>query len=102
MVGLLITEKFAETKDGLPMEFATFEDQTALYDATLFPKVYRRCCHLLFPNRPYVLFGVVEEKFGVTTLTIEELQPLGRPREPLVLRNGGSGHRNGGRGDGDW
>ena len=102
MLGWLITEKFAETKDGLPMEFATFEDQTALYDATLFPEVYRRCCHLLFPNRPYVLFGVVEEQFGVTTLTIEELQPLGRPREPLVLRNGGSGHRNAGRGDGDW
>ena len=36
MIGWLITEKFAETKDGLPMEFATFEDETALYDATLF------------------------------------------------------------------
>lgn len=90
MLGCLITEKFAETKDGLPMEFATFEDQTALYDATLFPKVYRRCCHLLFPNRPYVLFGVVEEQFGVATLTIEELQPLGRLREPPFLRNGRS------------
>jgi DNA polymerase III, alpha subunit len=33
MIGWLITEKFAETKDGLPMEFATFEDETALYDA---------------------------------------------------------------------
>ena len=70
------------------MEFATFEDQTALYDATLFPEVYRRCCHLLFPNRPYVLFGVVEEQFGVATLTVEDLQPLGRLREPPFLRSG--------------
>jgi error-prone DNA polymerase len=97
MLGWLITEKFAETKDGLPMEFATFEDQTALYDATLFPAVYRRCCHLLFPNRPYALFGVVEEQFGVATLTIEELHPLGRPREPLVLRNGRDCHGEAGR-----
>ncbi|MGE3152871.1 MAG: DNA polymerase III subunit alpha [Nitrospiraceae bacterium] len=85
MVGLLITEKFAETKNGLPMEFATFEDQTALYDATLFPQVYRRCCHLLFPNHPYVVCGVVEEQFGVVTLTVKDLEPLGRPSGTTVM-----------------
>lgn len=74
MVGWLITEKFAETKDGLPMEFATFEDETALYDATIFPEVYRRCCHLLTPHRPYVLRGLIEESFGVVTLTVTDLQ----------------------------
>jgi error-prone DNA polymerase len=87
MIGLLITEKFAETKDGLPMEFVTFEDQTALYDATLFPEVYRRYCHLLFPNHPYVLCGVVEEQFGVATLTVKDLQPLGQPRGTTVRRS---------------
>ena len=87
MMGWLITEKFTETKHGLPMEFATFEDQTVLYDATLFPEVYRRCCPLLFANRPYVLRGVVEEQFGVVTLTVEDLQPLARPREATALRN---------------
>jgi error-prone DNA polymerase len=77
MIGWLITEKFAETKDGLPMEFATFEDQTALYDATIFPEVYRRCCHLLAPDRPYVLRGLVEESFGVVTLTVTDLHVVG-------------------------
>lgn len=76
MVGLLITEKGAETKHGQAMEFITLEDVTALYDATLFPDVYRRCCHLLSPNRPYVIHGLVEESFGVATLTILDLQPL--------------------------
>ena len=76
MVGLLITEKSAETRQGQAMEFITLEDMTALYDATLFPEVYRRCCHLLSPNRPYVVHGLVEESFGVATVTVNDLQPL--------------------------
>ena len=42
MVGWLITEKSAQTNQGEPMEFATFGDLTGLYDATFFPKTYRR------------------------------------------------------------
>ena len=42
MVGWLITEKSAQTKHGDPMEFATFEDLTGLYDATFFPETFRR------------------------------------------------------------
>jgi error-prone DNA polymerase len=80
MVGLLITEKAAETKQGQAMEFITLEDVTALYDATLFPEVYRRCCHLLSPNRPYVVHGLVEQSFGVVTLTVHRLHLL----EPRV------------------
>ena len=76
MVGWLITEKAAETKQGLPMEFITLEDHTALYDATLFPDVYRRCCHVLSSNRAYVVQGLVEEAFGVATLTVLNLYPL--------------------------
>jgi len=76
MVGLLITEKAAETKHGHAMEFMTLEDVTALYDTTLFPDVYRRCCHLLSPNQPYVVRGLVEETFGVMTLTVHDLRLL--------------------------
>ena len=80
MVGVLITEKSAETKHGQAMEFITLEDVTALYDATLFPEVYRRCCHLLSPNQPYVVRGLMEESFGVATLTVHDLQLL----EPMM------------------
>jgi len=76
MVGWLITEKPVETKSGLAMEFITLEDITTLYDATLFPEVYRRCHQLLSPNRPYVVRGLVEEEFGVVTLTVSDLQLL--------------------------
>jgi error-prone DNA polymerase len=54
MVGMLLTEKSAETKHSQAMEFITLEDITALYDATLFPEVYRHCCHLSLPNRPLI------------------------------------------------
>ena len=76
MVGWLITEKPVETKNGLAMEFVTLEDSTALYDATLFPEVYRRCHQLLSPNRPFIVRGLVEEEFGVVTLTVSDLQLL--------------------------
>ncbi len=76
MVGVLITEKFAETHKGQPMEFATFEDRTALYDTTLFPDVYRRHCHRLFTNDAYILHGLVEQQLGVATLTVTDLTRL--------------------------
>ncbi len=58
------------------MEFITLEDTTALYDATLFPAVYRRVCQLLTPDQPYLLRGRVEEEFGVATLTVDDLRRL--------------------------
>jgi error-prone DNA polymerase len=76
MVGWLVTEKSVETKTGQAMEFITLEDTTALYDATLFPNIYRRCHQLLSPNRAYMVRGLVEEEFGVVTLTVSELQPF--------------------------
>jgi error-prone DNA polymerase len=76
MVGWLITEKPVETKQGLAMEFITLEDHTALYDATLFPDVYRRRSHLLAANRAYVVQGLIEEAFGVATLTVTDLHGL--------------------------
>ena len=87
MVGWLITEKPVETKQGMAMEFITLEDYTALYDATLFPDVYRRCSHLLSSNRAYVVEGLVEESFGVVTLTVIDLRWLesrdDSPERPL-------------------
>jgi error-prone DNA polymerase len=76
VIGWLITEKIISTKNGDPMEFVTFEDHTALYDATLFPQTYRQCCHLLAVNQAYVVRGLVEEQFSTVTLTVRELRLL--------------------------
>ena len=78
MVGWLVTEKLVQTKGGEPMEFVTFEDDTALYDATLFPATYRRVCHLLTENKAYLLTGLIEEDFGAVAFTVKDLRCLSR------------------------
>ncbi|MCU0591617.1 MAG: DNA polymerase III subunit alpha [Desulfobacterales bacterium] len=70
--GWLITGKVVETKQGEPMEFLTFEDETGLVETTFFPETYRRFCHLLDRERPYLLSGKVEEDWGAVTLTVEQ------------------------------
>ena len=80
MVGWLITEKSAQTKHGEPMEFATFEDLTGLYDATFFPETHRRFGHLLSGGKPYMMEGLVEEEFLTLTLTVHRLWVPGTSR----------------------
>ena len=54
----------------------TFEDQTGLYDATLFPNIYRQYCHLLAMNQAYAVTGRVEEQFSTVALTVYTLTLL--------------------------
>jgi error-prone DNA polymerase len=79
-IGWLITGKVVTTKDDEPMEFVSFEDTTAIYETTFFPRPYERFCGMLSTARPYVLQGRVEEDFGALTLTVEEVAFLDRPR----------------------
>ena len=77
--GWLITGKVVETKQGEPMEFLTFEDETGLVETTFFPEPYRRSCHLLDRERPFLLGGKVEEDWGAVTLTVETVSALTAP-----------------------
>jgi error-prone DNA polymerase len=74
MVGWLITGKVVETKHGEPMEFVSFEDLTKMYEATFFPEVYKKFCHLFSTDCGYMLRGLVEEEFGAPTLTVQDLK----------------------------
>ncbi len=69
--GWLLTGKVVRTKLGDPMEFLTFEDETAIIETVFFPKVYLRFCHLLNHGRPYLLTGTVESDWGAVTLSVE-------------------------------
>ncbi len=71
MIGWWVTGKRVRDKNGRPMEFVSFEDTTAIFDATFFPAAYGRFCRKLSRLRPYVLKGRVEEEFGVATLRVE-------------------------------
>jgi len=77
--GWLITGKVVTTKSGDPMEFLTFEDESGVVESTFFPEVYRRFCHMIDRERPYLLTGRVESDWGATTLTVEKVERLGRP-----------------------
>ncbi|HET9250741.1 MAG TPA: DNA polymerase III subunit alpha, partial [Candidatus Eisenbacteria bacterium] len=76
VLGWHVTSKLIETGKHEPMEFRGFEDTTALYDATLFPEAYRKFCHLLMTDRPFLLTGKVEEEFGVCSLVVEHVERL--------------------------
>ena len=84
MVGWLITEKFAETNSGQPMEFTTFEDLTGLYDATFFPATFQKYGHVLTGNRPHLLQGILEEEFGEVTLTVHQLALIGSNQQTRI------------------
>jgi len=71
MAGWWITGKPVRTKNGEAMEFVTFEDTTATFETTFFPKAYTRFCRMLSRHRPFFLRGTVEEQFGVATLNVQ-------------------------------
>jgi len=83
LIGWLLTEKIVSTKKGEPMEFMTLEDQTGMYDATVFPDTYRQYCHLLTTNQAYVVTGLVEKHFSTVTVTVKTLRLLST-REALT------------------
>lgn len=66
-----MTGKVVQAHKGQPMEFITFEDTSASYDTTFFPRAYTRFCRKLSRARPYILKGKVDEEFGVATLIVE-------------------------------
>ncbi len=86
-IGWLITGKIVTTKDDEPMEFISFEDTTAIYETTFFPRPYERFCAMLTTARPFLLKGKVEEDFGAVTMTVEEVAYLDRaPRDRAARR----------------
>jgi len=72
--GWWVTGKTIQTRAGEPMQFITFEDESALYETTFFPKAYERYCRMLGQRRAYLVEGLVEEEFGVATVTVERLR----------------------------
>jgi error-prone DNA polymerase len=77
-IGWLVTGKVVTTKEDEPMEFISFEDTTAIYETTFFPRAYERFCGMLTAARPFVLKGTIEEEFGAVAMTVEEAAWLDR------------------------
>ena len=84
-LGWPITGKIVGTKSGKPMEFLTFEDETAQVECTIFPDIYQKYCHLLHGNSPLVLTGIVERDFGALSLNVNHVAAVPVPGAKEVV-----------------
>ncbi len=75
-IGWLITAKVVSTRNKDLMEFVSFEDTTAIYETTFFPKAYARFAQRMSNDRPFLLQGTVDEQFGAVYLNVEEMNYL--------------------------
>jgi DNA polymerase-3 subunit alpha/error-prone DNA polymerase len=78
LAGWPITAKPVLTSAEEPMEFVSFEDETSLYEAVLFPDAYRRYRFLLHDGKPLWVRGRIEEDRGAAVLYVESLAVMER------------------------
>jgi DNA-directed DNA polymerase III PolC len=67
VAGLVATARATQTKHGQTMLFLSLEDEWGLSDVTFFPGRFPAATYLGLG--PYLVWGRVEEQFGVVTLT---------------------------------
>ncbi|MBI4666361.1 MAG: hypothetical protein HY751_08135 [Nitrospinae bacterium] len=77
LAGWLVTAKRTRTVHGQFMKFLTLEDETDIFEATLFPSVYARYGHLLTGRGPYLVTGVASQDHEDLTVTVESVKPAG-------------------------
>jgi len=80
LLGIMATSRIAETAKSEPMEFITMEDEHGLFEAVLFPQVFRRCRAYIGTLGPYEIVGKVESRYDVTVVTAESVRPYDRSR----------------------
>ncbi len=68
-----ISAKSITTVHGEHMEFVSFEDETALYEAVLFPRPYRKYANLLFCDFAVVVTGRVDDDFGAVSVIVDRI-----------------------------
>jgi DNA polymerase-3 subunit alpha/error-prone DNA polymerase len=76
LVAWPVTQKEVLTAEGRPMDFVSFEDESALFETVLFPEAYARYRRWLYAQRPLRLSGRVECDQGAVYLNIASIAPL--------------------------
>jgi error-prone DNA polymerase len=79
MAGWVVADKLTHTQGGAPMAFLTLEDQSAMYEAVLFPDVYAREAAHVFLNAACLVEGIADEDLGAVTLRLHRIRPLAPP-----------------------
>jgi error-prone DNA polymerase len=73
IVGIMATSRIAMTAKEEAMEFVTLEDEHGLFEAVLFPQVFRRCRAFLGTVGPYEVAGRVESRYDSVAITAERI-----------------------------
>jgi DNA polymerase III alpha subunit len=73
ILGIMATSRIAVTAREEPMEFVTLEDEHGLFEAVLFPPVFRQCRKYLGTIGPYEVVGKVESRYDAVALTVERI-----------------------------
>jgi DNA-directed DNA polymerase III PolC len=74
VAGIVATARHTPTADGRTMQFVTLEDEWGLIEVTLFPGTCLPVAYLTLG--PYVVTGVVEEQYGVLTVTARRFEKI--------------------------
>lgn len=76
LVGWPIASKQVTTKHDEPMEFWSFEDESGVFHAVLFPRAYQRYCNLLVSVRSLTIAGIVQREYGAVTLNLHYINTV--------------------------
>jgi DNA-directed DNA polymerase III PolC len=74
VAGLVATARHTPTTNGRTMQFVTLEDEWGLIEVTLFPGTCPPVAYLTLG--PYLVTGVVEEQYGVLTVTARRFEKI--------------------------
>ncbi|HUV39111.1 MAG TPA: OB-fold nucleic acid binding domain-containing protein, partial [Planctomycetota bacterium] len=77
LVGILDTTRGTETKNGDLMQFLTLEDETGIFEVTLFPRLYRRVRRCLTDGGPYLVEGTVDSQYDSLSVRASQVTRLG-------------------------
>lgn len=78
LAGWLVTSRRVFTKTREYMKFLTLEDESDIFEAVLFPAVYRRWGDRLGQAEAYLVEGRVTEEFGSFAVEAARVTPLGK------------------------
>jgi len=93
LVGILATSRVTVTAREEPMEFLTMEDEHGIFEAVLFPAIYRRYRRLIGTLGPYEVTGRVEGRYDVVAVNVERIgSPLTHWRVSATMRIGKNSH----------
>jgi DNA polymerase III alpha subunit len=76
LVGWLIAQRRAVTKNREYMQFLTFEDLSGTFEVTIFPREYQRLGARVGQSRAFRVTGRVGDRTGSVSLIATDLEPL--------------------------